>query len=164
MSENTITTETNRLFRRVASFCGLRVSYYVTETAVALAFFLLILTENRTVSPLYIILSALLLPGLLKAMLYPDTPKTQKRENGTAFPLFCKKYHYDTRTHTSMNLAYLLLFIMLLAWRISYINSSRPEFIINLPVLIGCLSLFLRLAVTIGYQIYFRFFPLKAMR
>lgn len=158
------TTEMNQLFRRVASFCGLRLSYYTTTVAVALAFFLLILTENRTVSPLYITLSALVMPGLIKAMLYPESSKKEKRENVSAFPLFCKKYHYNARVHTSMNLAYLLLFVMLFAWRISYLGSSHSEFIVNLPVLTGCLSLLLRTVLTIGYQIYFRCFTLQAMR
>ena len=56
------------------------------------------------------------------------------------------------------------LFVMLFAWNISYIGSSYPEYITNLPFFVGCISLLLRLVITIGYRIYFYCFPLKAMR
>lgn len=160
------TTEMHALFRQVAAFCGLRLSYYLTEAIVAILFFMLVLTENRTVSPLYIVLSALVMPSIIKAMLFPEEQKKQKKkkESSSPLPLFCKKYRYDATMHTSFRIAYLILFIMLLAWRVSYLNSQKPDWIILLPIWTGGISLILRLGISMGYQIYFRHFPMKAMR
>lgn len=166
MQNDKKTTQTNHLFHQVASFCGLRLSYYITEGMVAVLFLMLVLTEHSTVSPLYIVLSALVMPGIIKAMLFSEDSAKQKKkkENSSPFPFFCKKYHYDANTYTALRIAYLILFVMLLAWRISYLNSTKPNWITLLPILVGGLSLLLRIGISIGYLIYFRLFPTKAMR
>ncbi len=153
----------NYTFQRVAAFCGLRLSYYATAAMVALAFFALILTEYRTASPLYILLTLAVLPSLVKAMFFSDSKK-QKREP-LSFPLFCKKFHYDHIIYQSMNLSYLLLFLLFAAWHISYSRSETvPAFIAALPGLIAGLSLLIRILGVFGYRLYFHLFPLKAMR
>ncbi|MBR2221601.1 MAG: hypothetical protein IJ972_01235, partial [Campylobacter sp.] len=80
----------NYTFSRVASFCGLRLSYYSTATLLAAIFLVLALTGYRTATPLYILLSIAVLPSVFEAMLF--SKQTEKRENALAFPLFCKKY------------------------------------------------------------------------
>ena len=152
----------NHTFGRVAAHCGLRLSYYITAALLCIAFFALTLTDYRTPSPLYILLVAAVAPSVLKAMLFENTK--QKRENAVAFPLFCKKYKYDAVLYQSMNLAYFLLFILFAAWQISYSRSEAlPPLICRLPVLLAAVSLCIRLLGTIGYRLYFRLFPLKAM-
>lgn len=154
----------NHTFWRVAAFCGLRLSYYMTTAMLAIAFFVLALTEYKTASPLYILLTLAVLPSLLKAMFFSNSKK-EKRENDLAFPLFCKKYHYDLVMYKSMNLAYLLLFILFAAWHISYVLAPEaPDLVTLLPSGIAALSLLSRLLGAIGYRLYFHLFPLKAMR
>ena len=153
----------NYTFQRVAALCGLRLSYYVTAALLGLSFLGLVVTDYKTPSPLYILLSLAVLPSLLEAMFFSGQ-KAEKRENDLSFPLFCKKYRYSSIRYKSMNLAYLLLFILLTAWHISYATSTDlPDFVTHLPVLTAALSLLTRLFGIISYRIYFHFFPLKAM-
>ncbi len=152
----------NYTFSQVASHCGLRLSYYTTAALVAITFLVLVFAEHTTVSPLYILLCMAVLPSLLKAMFFS---KETKRENELAFPLFRKKYRYNTENHKAMNLAYLLTLLLFAAWHISYLpHPETPTLIRLLPSLSASISLFLRLIAVIGYRIYFHLFPLKAMR
>lgn len=152
----------NFTFHRVAAGCGLRLSYYTTSALLALAFLGLVATDYRTPSPLYILFSSALLPSLIRSIFFSG--QKEKREN-LEFPLFCKKYHYEPVAHKSMNLAYLLLIILLAAWYISYhSNTTAPAFITSLPALIAAVGLLTRFLGTVGFRLYFRFFPLKAMR
>lgn len=152
----------NYTFHRVAAFCGLRLSYYITAALLALSFLALVATEYRTPSPLYILLTVAILPTLIRSVFF--TGKIEKREN-LEFPLFCKKYRYDPVAYKSMNLAYLLLFILLAAWHISYHSAETlPVFITALPALIAAVSLLTRILAIAGFRFYFHWFPLKAMR
>ena len=153
----------NYTFGRVAAHCGLRLSYYVTTALLCLSFFLLVMTSYRTPSPLYILLVAAVAPSVIKTLL-AGNKKQQKRANTVAFPLFCKKYKYDAVLYQSMNISYLLLFILLAAWQISYSRSINvPELICRLPALLATVSLSCRILGFIGYFLYFRLFPMKAM-
>ncbi len=156
----------NYIFRKVAALCGLRISLYITLTLLIISFLALILTGYRTASPLYILIFGAILPEWIQMVIFPETDKKkEKRENKLPFPLFCQKYHYTTKRHKSTNLACLVLFFMLAAWHISYMNnSSLPSIVRALPSLIAVINLITRLFATITYQIYFTYFPLKAMR
>lgn len=149
-------------FRRVAAFCGLRLSYYATAALLALVFFVLLFTKYQTATPLYLLVAVLLLPGILKSVVFPDR---QKRENDVSFPLFCQKYHYDFLSGRALNLSCLLLYVLFAAWQISYRSAEDfPVFVTHLPVWIAAASLLMRIVFTLGYYLYFCFFPLKAMR
>ena len=154
----------NYTFQRVAAFCGLRLSYYSTSALLTLIFLVLMFTEYRTYSPLYILLLLAVLPSVLKAMLFSNAKhsKTEKRENASAF---CKKYHYNAVQYKAMNLAYFLMFLLFAAWHISYSRvNTAPAAIAALPALLSAISLLVRILGIIGYRLYFHFFPLKAMR
>ena len=153
----------NYTIHRVAAFCGLRLSYYFSAILLGMSFLLLAFTDFKTASPLYILLTMAVLPSVVKAMFY-SSPKAEKRENAAAFPLFCKKYKYDAINYKAMNIAYLLLFVLLAAWQISYSRSSSATFADRLPALIAACSLLTRILGVLGYRLYFRLFPLKAMR
>ena len=134
----------NHTFSRVSAFCGLRLSYYTTAALLAVAFLVLAMSEYRTPSPLYILLTLAVLPSLLKAMLF-SSPKAKERESDLAFPLFCKKYKYEVIQYKSMNAAYLLLFLLLAAWQISYSPAKgAPDPVAFLPSFIAALSLLVR--------------------
>lgn len=151
----------NYTFSRVAALCGLRLSYYVTAALLAFSFLVLVVTDYRTASPLYILLSLAVLPSLLKAMLFS---KETKRENALTFPLFCQKYHYNASTYKAMNLSYLLILILFVAWHFSYhLGTDTPKLLTQLPFLLAAVSLLIRLLGVIGYRLYFHLFPLKAM-
>lgn len=154
----------NDTFRRVAAFCGLRLSYYSTAALLAVIFFILALTDYRTASPLYILLTLAVMPTILKSMFFSAT-ESQKRENDMAFPLFCQKYKYDIAMYNSLQLAHILLFVLFAAWHISYsLSDGTPAIVTAIPSLIAAICLLIRIFGTIGYRLYFRFFPLKAMR
>lgn len=152
----------NYTFTRVAAFCGLRLSYYITAILLTITFFALVLTDYRTPSPLYILLTMAVLPSVTKALFFSSTQK-EKRENATTFPLFCKKYNYTSVLYKTMNISYVLLFLLLAAWMLSYSQSTAPAFIRRLPALITGCSLLTRFLGAIGYRLYFHIFPLKAM-
>jgi len=154
----------NYTFGQVAALCGLRLSYYISSAFLGISFFILALTEFRTPSPLYILLAMAVLPSAIKAIFFsPD--KEKKRENATAFPLFCKKYNYDILQYKSMNIAYLCFFVLLAAWQISYSSlDTLPVLVKRLPALIAACSLLIRILGALGYRLYFHMFPLKAMR
>jgi len=152
----------NETFGRVAAHCGLRLSYYTISALVGLSFLILAFTDYRTPSPLYILLMLSVLPSVMKSLFFTDK-KIKKRENELAFPLFQKKYHYDYINYKSMSIAYLLLFVLLAAWQISYINSNVPALIRNLPAFLAAASLLIRILGIAGYRLYFYLFPLKAM-
>ena len=165
----------NYTFQRVAAFCGLRLSYYITAALLALAFLVLAFTNYRTATPLYILLTLAVLPSILRSLLSsginPDTSpsagkkKEEKRENGLAFPLFCEKYKYNLISYRAMNIAYLLLFLLFAAWHISYGSAETMPFLVTgLPALIATLCLLIRILGVLCYRLYFRFFPLRAMR
>lgn len=154
----------NYTFSRVAAHCGLRLSYYITAALLAIAFVGLALTESyRTTSPLYILLTMAVMPAVLKSMFF-SAKKEEKRENALAFPLFCEKFHYDVVSYKAMNIAYLLLFLLLAAWQLSYrINEGAPDLVSSLPALLAAASLLVRILGFIGYRLYFHLFPLEAM-
>ncbi len=152
----------NYTFNRVAAFCGLRASYYFTAALLGLSFLFLAPTEFLTASPLYILLTMAVLPSVIKAMFFSSVQK-KKKENATAFPLFCKKYHYDFILHKALNIAYLFVFILLTAWILSYSRSTAPVLVCRLPVLISGISLLTRILGFAGYRLYFHLFPIKAM-
>ena len=154
----------NYTFARVASFCGLRLSYYSTAALIFISFLALAATEYRSASPLYILLTMAVLPAISEALFFSNQ-KTKKRENDLAFPLFCKKYRYDANSHKAMNLAYFLLFLLFAAWHISYaLSTGFPLLIRILPTATAFLSLVTRLLGTLLYRLYFLLFPFKAMR
>lgn len=153
----------NYTFSRVASFCGLRLSYYSTAALIFISFLALAVTEYLSASPLYILLTMAVLPAITEAVFF-SKQKTKKRKNGLSFPLFCAKYHYNEVKFKAMKIAYLLLFILLAAWHISYTgHTTIPAFIRTLPAILAAASLLLRVLITLGYRLYFHFFPLKAM-
>ena len=152
----------NYTFSRVAAFCGLRLSYYSTAALLALIFLLLVPTEYKTPTPVYILLTMALLPSLTEAMFFSN--HKEKRENDLAFPLFRKKYKYNPVKFSAMKIAYLLLFVLLAAWHISYSNVTiTSTFIPKLPAVLAAASLLLRILGTLGYRLYFQLFPFKAM-
>lgn len=154
----------NHTIQRVAALCGLRLAYYVTAALLTASFLLLAPTNYRTASPLYILLCLAVLPSLMEAMIFSNTKK-RKRENDNSLPLFCKKYRYNNTKYQSMNLAYLLLFLLLAVWHISYTAAVElPAYVTSLPMLTAVASLLTRFLGMLGYRLYFRFFPLKAMR
>lgn len=154
----------DKTFRTVAASCGLRLSYYITAALLAITFLVLIPTLYRTVTPLYILLCLAVLPSITKAMFFSDT-KNKKREHDMAYPLFCKKYRYTFITYQSMKISHLLLFVLFAAWHISYASQTdAPAFIQSLPLLLGSSSLLIRIFATVGYWLYFRLFPIRAMR
>lgn len=156
----------NYTFQRVAALCGLRLSYYVTAAALIFSFLFLTLLEYRTGSPLYILLFLALLPSLVHTILFSsEKQKNEKRENSLSFPLFCKKYRYQSSFHQAMKIAYFFIFLLLAAWHISCSSDTElPELLRMLPAGIAALSLITRVFGTIGYRIYFHTFPFKAMR
>ena len=150
----------NYIFRKVAELCGLRISRYVTLALLTISFLGLIFAGYRSASPLYILVFTTILPEWIQMVVFPNLEKEKY-----PFPLFCKKYHYTTKYHKSMNLSAFILFLMLGAWHISYHNStSLPTFVTMLPSLIAIINIVTRLFTTITYQIYFTYFPLQAMR
>ena len=151
----------NYTFSRVAAHCGLRLSYYITAALLAICFVVLSVTDYRTASPLYILLTLAVLPTLLKSMLFS---KETKRENDLTFPLFCQKYHYNTAMYKAMNLSYFLILVLFVAWHFSYIlYPGTLKLITCLPSLLAAVSLLTRIIGVIGYRLYFHLFPLKAM-
>lgn len=160
---NMNSNDKNYIFGKVATLCGLRISLYITLVLLIISFLGLLFTGYRTASPLYILIFGAILPEWIQMVVFPESEK--KRENKLPFPLFCKKYRYTIKYHKSMNLSCFVLFLMLGAWHISYINStSLPTIVTSLPTLIAIINLTTRLFTTIAYQIYFTYFPLKAMR
>ena len=69
----------NYTFSQVASFCGLRLSYYSTAALIAISFLILAPTQFRTASPLYILLTMAVLPSVVKVLFFSSTQK-EKRE------------------------------------------------------------------------------------
>ena len=154
----------NTTFRKVAAFCGLRLSYYTTAALLAVIFLALIPTAYISASPLYILLTLAVLPSVVKAMFFTEE-KNKKKEYAPAYPLFCKKFRYDFIAYKAMNVSYLLLFVLFAAWHISCSSQQDiPALLQNLPVLLACISLLIRIFAVLGYLLYFRFFPLHAMR
>ena len=160
---NTNSNNKNYIFRKVAALCGLRISLYITLALLTISFLGLIFAGYRTASPLYILIFGAILPEWIQMVVFPDSDK--KKEKKLPFPLFCKKYRYTTKYHKAMNLSCFILFIMLGAWYISYLNNtSLPAFIPTIPAFIALINLITRLLTTVAYHIYFTYFPLNAMR
>ena len=157
-------TNNTYIFRQVAAMCGLRISYYIAAALLSLTVIILPLIGYRTATPIYILFTMALLPGLTHAMFF-SSEKNEKRENGTPFPLFRKKYKYNPNRHKALNISHLLLFILLAAWRFSYAGTSGLSvYVTELPTGIAIISILSRILITAFYHLYFRFFPLKAMR
>lgn len=154
------------IFQKVAALCGLRISLYITIALLILSFLVLNFTGYRTASPFYITVFAAILPEWIQMVVFPeDNNKKEKREPKLPFPLFCQKYRYTTRYHKSMNLTSIVLFLMLGAWHLSYhLNNTLPAIITMIPLSIAIINMITRLLTIIVYQIYFIYFPLKAMR
>ena len=152
----------NHTFSRVAAFCGLRMSYYITAALLTPVFVVLALTGYRSATPLYILLAMAVLPSVIEAIFFQKDKA--KRENELPFPLFCKKYRYNQIKFASMKAAYLILFVLFAAWHISYTGFTGTAALIpKLPAILAAVSLLLRILITLGYRLYFHLFPLKAM-
>ena len=151
------------IFQKVATLCGLRISLYITIALLILSFLILNFSGYRTASPFYITVFAAILPEWIHMVVFPENNNTKEKK--LPFPLFCKKYRYTTRYHKAMNLASIVLFLMLGAWHIAYYNNNTlPTIVMIVPISIAIINLVTRLFTTIIYQIYFIYFPLKAMR
>lgn len=152
----------NYTFQRVAAHCGLRLSYYCTAIFLSAVFLVLCFTDYRSASPLYILLTLAVLPSVCKSIFFSGDNK--EKDSSLEFPLFCQKYHYNSNSYKATNLAYFLLFILFAAWHLSScINQTLPAFVAMLPILTASSCLIIRILGTIGYRLYFHFFPLKAM-
>lgn len=164
MSDDTTAKKMELLFHRVAAYRGLVLSGYVLSVLLALSFLCLLLTEYKTPSPFYLLFLYSVLPYLIRTLLEQKAAK-QKKEEKNLFPLFCHKYRYSKLRHTAASISYLIAFFLLGAWHFSYaFRSGTPAFLCRLPDCIAAVSLFVRLAATICYRIYFRRNPLGAMR
>lgn len=164
MSADTTAKKMELLFLRVAAYRGLILSGYVLSVLLALSFLCLLFTEYKTPSPLYLLFLYSVLPYLIRTLLEQRAAK-QKKEEECLFPLFCHKYHYSKLRHTAASISYLTAFFLLGAWHFSYaFHSGAPTLLCRLPACIAAVSLFVRLAATVGYRIYFRRNPLAAMR
>ena len=160
---NTTNNSNNYIFRKVAGLCALRISRYITLILLIMSFLILNFTGYRTASPFYILVFATILPEWIQMVVFPEEHNT--KESKLPFPLFCKKYRYSIRYHKSMNLFNIILFLMLGAWHISYYsNNTLPTIVTVIPISIAIINLSTRLFANIIYQIYFTYFPLKAMR
>ena len=149
---------------RVASFCGLRLSLWITAGILFLLFVVLSLSGYRTATPLYILLTCLLLPSLIHGAAFGQDNKKKEQERALPLPLFRKKYQYNSTKHICANISYLIVVLMFAVWHISCQGMDSPAFFTRIPISIALFSLFLRLIITISYRIYFQYFPLKAMR
>lgn len=165
MSDDTTVKKMELLFLRVAAYRGLVLSGYVLSVLLALSFLCLLLTEYKTPSPFYLLFLYSVLPYLIRTLLEQKSANQKKEEDSRLFPLFCHKYHYSKLRHTAASISYLVAFFLLGAWHFSYaFHSGTPVLICRLPACIAAVSLFVRLAATICYRIYFRRNPLGAMR
>ena len=163
---NLTKSSNNYIFQKVAGLCALRISRYITLVLLIMSFLILNFTGYRTASPFYILVFTTILPEWIQMVVFPEKHnKKEEKESKLPFPLFCKKYRYSIRYHKSMNLANFVLFLMLGAWHISYYsNNTLPTIVTVIPISIAIINLFTRLLINIIYQIYFTYFPFKAMR
>lgn len=161
--------EMNFLFRRVAAYRGLVLSGYIIALLLAAAYLGLILTDYKTPSPLYLLFFSSVLPYLIRTLLEQKEEQRRflKKEEQAQplFPLFCKKYKFSSLRLTAASISYLIIFILLAAWRFSYVQiPDCPGFISSIPVFIAITGLCTRILFTLGYRYYFTHFPLRAMR
>lgn len=156
--EKKITRELNRL----ASYRGLMLSYRIVQLLLIAIFLFLALTEQPSLSPLYIVLVLALLPLPLESVF---RSRNKKRGSTVSLPLLHQKYRYTAERHAAYRSSFLIGFLMLLAWRLNYILFPiGNDRIMLLPVLLGTLGLLLRIGVSLFYRIYFRLFPLHSMK
>lgn len=156
--------EIDFLFRRVAAYRGIILSFYLLALLLAVSYLGLLLTDYKTPSPLYLLFLLSVLPYLLRTLM--EQKRKQKEEHASALlPLFCKKYKFSSLRLASAGLSYLIVFFLLAAWRFSYVqNPGCPAGIRNIPVMIAAVSLCSRVLFTAGYRYYFTHFTLRAMR
>jgi len=148
---------------QVAAYCSLRISLFATAGILSLLFLYLALNGYRTGTPLYILLTCLLLPSLIHGAAFGQNNKKENRDHTLPLPLFRKKYQYSSTKHICANISYLIVILMFAAWHLSFRGKDVPDFIASMPSVIAILSFFLRIAATVGYRLYFHFFPIKAM-
>ena len=70
----------NHTFSRVAAFCGLRLSYYITAALLAITFIVLILTGYRSATPVYILLIMAVLPSVIEAVFFSKHNEKRREE------------------------------------------------------------------------------------
>ena len=69
----------NHTFSRVAAFCGLRLSYYITAALLAPAFVVLALTGYRSATPLYILLAMAVSPSVIEAIFFSKRQSKERK-------------------------------------------------------------------------------------
>lgn len=147
---------------RLAAYRGLMLSYRSLQLLLIAAFLVLALTEQASLSPLYIVLVLALLPLPLESVF---RSRAKKRENDASFPLLSQKYRYTPERHAAYRIVCLIGFLMLLAWRLNYVLFPiGTDWVMLLPILLCAGALCLRIGITLFYRIYFRLFPLRALK
>lgn len=167
MSKEQTARKMELLFHRVAAYRALVLSGYVLSASLALSYLILLFTEYKTPSPLYLLFLYSILPHLMRALLGQSVSPGQKKEDAMnhMFPLFCKKYHYSERNHQAANISYLIIFLLLCTWRYSYVlHPGSPSTVAGIPVIIAAGSLLIRILLSAGYRFYFCKNPIRAMK
>lgn len=170
MNKSFTKKEMNLCLYRIASFRGLQLSCYHIAIMLVMSFTALLFTESKTVSPIYILLVLGLLPSLVESVAKSRQARREqqnnKRENSTVpFPLLIQKYHYSDNRQTALNFTYIIVLLLIAAWRFNYLLFPvSTQWICDLPVYCIAGSLVSRIVISIGYNMYFRFFPIQSMR
>lgn len=160
--------ELNLCLNRLASYRGVVLSCRSLAVMLIVSFLVLAFGSGKTLAPLYIVLTLGLLPPFLSSVISASKRYQNKYGDELSkplFPLLQRKYNFSELRFLSLNLTYIIILLLLLTWRIHYILfPSTSVFLCYLPVFIIGISLLLRILCTVGYLIYFRLFPLHAIR
>lgn len=158
---STDNTQVKSVILRVASFCGLRLSVFSGALLLFVFAFLLVITGNRSASPMYILVAIAVFPYLLRITFF----KNKETEGSLPLPLFRQKHKYTAEKNTTMNLAFFLLVFLLTVWQYSYSkNTGAPPWVTFVPLAILVAVLLCRILATVIYRIYFHFSVLRTMQ
>jgi hypothetical protein len=145
----------------ISNLRGLLISNRLLAILCAISQIYLIVIGQRIFSPLYIIVTDLLLPMILEGFLSND-PDNEKKED-LPLPLLRKKYSFSFKRCKALSYGFLLNVILIIAWHYNFSKYDvSPIRSIPSAVLLAYVSV--RVMVWFVYLLIFKFFPSKLMK
>ena len=151
------------IIHQIAAFCGVRTALRVTAGITCAWFLFLFFHDYRTPTPLYIMLTCMVLPSLIQGAAFSNDTQKKEKEKKLPLPLFRKKYGYDSAKHFCLRLSHTVVILMFAAWHISF-RASDTSVYSAFPLVAAAGSLLVRIGVTVYYRFYFNYNITNAMR
>ncbi|MCR5585706.1 MAG: hypothetical protein K6F63_09780 [Lachnospiraceae bacterium] len=145
----------------ISNLRGLLISNRLLAVLCAVSQIYLIVIGYKIFSPLYILVTDLLLPMILEGFMNNGSENKQNEE--LPLPLLRKKYNFSFKRGKALSYGFLLNVVLLIAWHYNF-AKYEVSLMRSLPSAVLFAYVATRVVIWIVYLLIFKFFPSKLMK